>query len=107
MLKPNPHPYPYRHKFIKEYPPIARGTSVLIPLRVQFTDATPFDLENWTIFFTMKSVDHWGADDDFFDSRAFIAKEYTQENEVGEVSITLSSKDTYIPPGEYIFDVKA
>jgi ABC-type siderophore export system fused ATPase/permease subunit len=55
----------------------------------------------------MKSTEHWGADDDFLDSRAFIAKEFVQLDEVGEVSITLSSKDTYIPVGEYIFDCKA
>lgn len=95
MIRPQPTPM--------EFGKIFRGTSVTIPLMFRRTDETPFDLTDYTLHFTLKEG-QW--DFDYDDKRARIARELEVEYpETGQSLIHLTSKETWQPPGDYIFEL--
>lgn len=85
---------------------IGRGESLTIPVLIHRADGTPFDLSGYQVFFTLKAEQF---DHDYDDERALIAKEIpvADLNAVkGRINITLSSKETWLHPGPYIWDVE-
>lgn len=85
---------------------IPRGTSFTLPILVRKSDDTPFDLTGFKAIFTLKAQQ---SDHDYDDDRALITKEfepYTDDpNKVGRIDIQLTSKDLWLDPGQYYFDV--
>lgn len=82
-----------------------RGTSVTIPVAIQKKDGTSFDLSEYKVHFTLKPKQ---SDYDYDDVRAFISKdiEVTPEQAAkGRFDINLSSKETWLTPGLYYFDI--
>lgn len=94
---------PLREIVIKPFEDIARGTNVTIPLVFKRLDNTPFDLTEYRLLFTMKYEQY---DYDYDDLRARVAKDIDIEYpETGELFIHLTSKETWLPPGPYIFEL--
>lgn len=89
-----------------EFDDIHRGTSFTLPLLIRKTDGTEFDLTGFMAIFTLKAAQ---SDHDYDDDRALITKEfepYTDDpNKVGRIDISLTSKDLWLDPGLYYFDV--
>jgi len=89
------------------YPDICRGTSVRIPFFIKYSDDTQFDVVDYDCYFTLKQV---RGDYDYFDDRAFIEKTFTQDISdplvVNRFNIDLTPKETYIPWGDYYFDIE-
>lgn len=89
-----------------EFDDIHRGTSMTLPIIIRKTDGTRFDLTGYTALFTLKPAQ---SDFDYDDDRGLITKEfepYTDDpNKVGRIDITLTSKELWVPPGLYYFDV--
>lgn len=91
---------------ITPFDDIARGTSLTIPVLIRRADGSEFDLTGYHIFFTLKAAQF---DHDYDDDRALIAKEVVVPDilaQKGRFNIVLSSKETWLHPGEYIFDVE-
>lgn len=91
---------------VTKFDDIARGTSVTIPVLIHRADGSPFDLTGYHVYFTLKPVQY---DHDYDDVRALIAKEVLIQDILavkGRFNIILSSKETWLHPGEYIFDVE-
>jgi len=91
----------------KAYPQIARGTSLRIPIFYKREDGSPFDVADYTLYFTMKPS---RGDYNYHDDRAIIHKEFEQDTTHVEIInryfLDLTSKDTYIPWGKYFFDIE-
>lgn len=89
-----------------EFDDIYRGTSLTLPIIIKKTDGTEFDLTGYTALFTLKPAQ---SDHDYDDDRGLIIKEfepYTDDpNKVGRIDIVLTSKETWLTPGLYYFDV--
>lgn len=89
-----------------EFDDIHRGTSMTLPIILKKSDGTEFDLTGYTAIFTLKPHQ---SDFDYDDDRALVSKEfkpYTDDpNKVGRIDITLTSKDLWVTPGTYYFDV--
>lgn len=89
-----------------EFDDIHRGTSMTLPIIIRKTDGSRFDLTNYTALFTLKPAQ---SDFDYDDDRGLITKEfkpYTDDpNKVGRIDITLTSKELWLTPGQYYFDV--
>lgn len=91
---------------VTQFDDIARGTTLTIPVLIKRLDETPFDLTGYTAHFTLKPEKF---DYDYDDDRALIVKdiEPTEEQAVkGRFNIVLTSKDTWLTPGEYHFDIE-
>ena len=90
---------------VVDFEDIARGTTVTIPVVMHKVDGTPFDLHEYKAFFTLKSAQ---SDFDYDDDRALISKEVEMDPELierGRFNVMLSSKETWLTPGEYYFDI--
>lgn len=89
-----------------EFDDIHRGTSMTLPIIIRKSDGTRFDLTGYTALFTLKPAQ---SDFDYDDDRGLITKEfepYTGDpNKVGRIDITLTSKELWVTPGLYYFDV--
>lgn len=82
-----------------------RGTSVTIPVAIKKKDGTSFDLSEYKVHFTLKPMQ---SDYDYDDIRAYISKDIEVEPEQaakGRFDINLSSKETWLTPGMYYFDI--
>lgn len=91
---------------VTKFDDIARGTTLTIPVRIMRRDETPFDLTGYTAHFTLKPDKF---DYDYDDDRALITKDIEIDEErgpKGRFNIVLSSKETWLPPGEYHFDIE-
>ena len=89
-----------------DFDDIGRGESVTIPVFILKSDGSPFDLSGYQCFFTLKPVQY---DHDYDDVRAYVAKEVMMDSinaPKGRINISLSSKETWQDPGEYMFDVE-
>lgn len=91
-------------KEIRRFPPIQRGTSLKIPIIIKKLDESPFNLTGYRLKLTLKPVLY---DYDYQDQRAFI-QVFAQNVDLpnGRVDFLLKSKQTWLPPGEYFFDVE-
>lgn len=88
-----------------EFDDLHRGTSYTIPIIMNKTDGTPFDLTEYTAIFTLKAAQ---SDFDYDDDRALITKEFKTDGDpehINRIDIVLTSKDLWLPPGQYFFDV--
>lgn len=91
---------------VTKFDDIARGTTLTIPVLIKRLDETPFDLTGYTAHFTLKPE---RFDYDYDDDRALIVKdiEPTEEQALkGRFNIVLTSKETWLPPGDYHFDLE-
>lgn len=85
------------------YPPIDRGTSIKIPVKIQNVDASALNLTGYKVLFTVKKVPF---DTDKEDIRAYIKKDFEpQDPDIGGFAIELTAADTNLDPGEYFFDI--
>lgn len=84
------------------YPDIERGASLVIPVYLYDEDQKPI-VSDFEIYFTLKSTKF---DYDYDDIRALIKREAVLGDEkTGRYEIRLSSKDTWLEPGKYYFDI--
>ena len=90
---------------VTQFDDIARGTSLTIPVLIKRLDETPFDLTGYSAHFTLKAEKF---DNDYDDNRALITKdiEIGERGCKGRFNIVLSSKETWLEPGEYHFDIE-
>lgn len=82
-----------------------RGTSYTIPILMMKSDGTKFDLSNYTAIFTLKAAQF---DHDYDDDRALITKEFRWDGDkehINRIDIVLTSKELWLEPGVYFFDV--
>lgn len=72
--------------------------------RFTFTDGDDiaYDLTGWTIYFTVQESSHQD------DTDAVISKTITEHDAPaeGKTTVTLTSDDTKIDPGRYVYDVQ-
>jgi len=67
-------------------------------------DGTPIDVTTATLLFTVKDV---ASDQDPTDETAFIAKELSiTDGANGKANLFLTQTETFIPVGEYYYDIK-
>lgn len=88
-----------------EFDDLHRGTSYTIPIIMNKIDGTPFDLSEYTAIFTLKAAQ---SDYDYDDDRALITKEFKTDGDpehINRIDIVLTSKDLWLPPGQYFFDI--
>lgn len=88
-----------------EFDDIHRGTSYCLPIVVRHNDGTLVDLTNCTVIFTLKAAQF---DHDYDDDRALITKEFspcTEPEKAGRFEIFLTSKELWLDPGQYFFDI--
>lgn len=88
-----------------EFEDLHRGTSVTIPVVINKKDGTSFDLSDYEIHFTLKPAQY---DYDYDDIRAYVSKVVdvpAEMAEKGRFNVNLSSKETWLTPGEYFFDI--
>lgn len=85
---------------------ITMPMAVTLPLPYTFkrADGTPIDISTATLLFTVKDVD-W--DSDSSDSSAKIKKELIITDGVnGKAELFLTHQETFIPAGDYYYDIK-
>lgn len=82
------------------YPDICRGTSMVIPVQLKDKDGNLVILEDVKIYFTLKAV---ASDYDYDDKKALIKKDAVLDGDY--YKIILSSKETWLPVGDYYFDI--
>lgn len=88
---------------IRCYQDIERGTSFTIPIILIDDNEAPITSPYFKIYFTLKKN---SSDFDYEDEKALIMRDAILANrETGVYEIRLSSKDTWLPPGEYYFDI--
>ncbi|MGB9697706.1 MAG: hypothetical protein ACPL2D_10560 [Ignavibacteria bacterium] len=83
---------------------ITKGNPATIPIKIMYSDGTPFDLTGKTIFFTVKKL----GDNSENDDNAVIKKTITTHIDPvnGKSSISLSKTDTNIDTIQYKWDIK-
>lgn len=87
---------------IPRYPDIARGSSLCIPIFLFDENKEPIQ-ERYAICFTLKENLY---DFDYSDKFALIQKSAGLVNiEKGQYEVRISSAETWLPPGEYYFEV--
>jgi len=64
---------------------------------------TPKNINGYTIYFTVKNNINDLTDDDV---KAIISKSVVATSEVGLCTISLTTSDTSINPGSYMYDIK-
>jgi hypothetical protein len=81
---------------------ITRGDTKIYTLRFVNKNNQPIDITGWKIYFTVKS-DLCKPDDD-----AVIKKDIVVHTNPlnGETQISLSSTDTSVDPGNYLYDIQ-
>lgn len=90
---------------VYEFDDLARGTSYTIPILLNKADGTPFDLTGYSAVFTLKAAQ---SDFDYDDDRGLICKEFAPSENPdysNRIDIVLTSKDLWLPPGPYFFDI--
>lgn len=90
---------------VVEFDDLHRGTSYTIPVLINKADGTPLDVSNYIVYFTLKASQ---SDFDYDDDRAIISKWFTPAKHpdyVNRFDIVLTSKDLWIEPGQYFFDI--
>lgn len=90
---------------VYEYDDLHRGTSYTIPIIMNKVDGSPFDLSEYTAIFTLKPAQ---SDFDYDDDRALITKEFKWDGDpehINRIDIVLTSKELWLEPGLYYFDV--
>lgn len=88
---------------VNVYPDIERGASLVIPVYLYDSADAPIILQDGEIYFTLKSCEF---DFDYDDKCALIKKTAVLgDANTGRYDIRLSSKDTWLAPGAYYFDV--
>lgn len=82
---------------------IYRGTSIKIPVILKKDNDTILDVAGYELTFTLKACQ---SDFDYDDDRALITKVFQPNpKKLGRFDITLTSKETWLEPGEYYFDL--
>lgn len=85
------------------YVDIERGTSFTLPVFLKDENNNPIISSDFQIYFTLKKNKF---DFDYDDEQALIKKDAVLGDEkTGRYDINLSSRDTWLPPGEYYFDI--
>lgn len=81
---------------------VIRGDTSSITVNLTQSDGTALDLTNATVFFTVKN------DIDDVDDDALISKDITShvDEEAGQTLIALTSDDTSIDAGNYVWDIQ-
>lgn len=88
-----------------EFDDLHRGTSYCFPIIVNKSDGTPYDLTGYSAIFTLKKMQ---SDFDYDDDRALITKEFTpctDPERLNRIDIVLTSKELWLEPGQYYFDI--
>lgn len=81
---------------------ISRGTSVMIPIILKKDNDTILDVTGYELVFTLKAQQ---SDFDYDDDRALITKTFQPAPEMGRFNVCLTSKETWLEPGVYYFDL--
>lgn len=91
-------------KPLKKFPPFSRGTSFNLPIIIKKQNETPFNITGYELRFTLK---HNLYDFDYSDKFSLLSKNaIITDASKGQCEFHFNSKQTWLPPGEYFFDIE-